>query len=77
MAKRTQHRLALVALGEPLRRYAARVEPDQNASFMLVHQALAGALERGCERAEGVSLETCLRAEIDAGHRAAHSDLQA
>jgi hypothetical protein len=72
MAKRTRCRLALVALGEPLRRYAARIEPDdQNAAFMLVHQALAGALAKGCEAYAGPAMETALRADIDAGHRAA------
>ena len=70
MAKSTRDCLALVALGEPLRRYAARIEPDHNASFMLVHQALAGAMAKGHEACPAPALEAALRAEIDASHRA-------
>ena len=70
MAIRTRDRLALVALGEPLRRYAARIQPDHNASFLLVHQALAGALAKGHEACPAPALESALRAEIDAGYHA-------
>jgi hypothetical protein len=69
MARRTRHRLALVALGEPLRQYASEIEPDRNAAFMLVHQALAGALAKDCGAYAGAALETALRARIAADHR--------
>ena len=65
MAARTRRRLELLALGEPLRRYAGRMQADQNASFMLVHQALSAALREDPEACDARFLETSLRRDID------------
>lgn len=67
MAAQTRRRLELLALGEPLRRYAGRMQSDQNASFMLVHQALAAAFREDLAVREGLSLEGSLRRDIDRG----------
>lgn len=74
MAARTRHRLELLALGEPLRRYAGRMQSDQNASFMLVHQALAAAFREEPDAREGLSLEGSLRRDIDRGFAQARRD---
>jgi hypothetical protein len=65
MAARTKRRLELLALAEPLRRYAGRIQSDQNASFMLVHQALSAALREPPEARDGQGLEATLRHDID------------
>jgi len=70
MAARSRHRLELLALGEPLRRYAGRLQADQNAAFMLVHQALAAALHEHPEARTGQQLEVSLRRDIDRGFAA-------
>ena len=59
-----EHRLALLALGEPLRRYAGRMQSDRNASFMLVHQALSAAFREAPDARDGC-LEASLRHDID------------
>jgi len=64
---RTRHRLQLFALGEPLQRYAGRMQADQNAAFMLVHEALSAALGEHPEARADQHLEVSLRRDIDRG----------
>jgi len=65
MAKLAARRLELLALGEPLQQYARRLQPDHNASFLMVHQALARALREAPEDQPSRSLESSLRSDID------------
>ena len=65
MAARAKRRLELLALGEPLRRYAGRLRADTNASFMLVHQALSAAFREAPDARDGDALEASLKRDID------------
>ena len=68
MPTRKRRDLQLLALGAPLRRYAATLEADPNASFMLVHHALASAgLEPVTARTDD-EVERSLRLHIKQGH---------
>ncbi len=64
MPARARHRLELLQLSEPLRRYANRLNPDVNASSFLVHQTLSAAFAERDAR-PGVGLEASLRLDID------------
>jgi len=63
---RRQDRLRLFALGEPLQRYARNLEPDGNAAFRLVHNALSAALDE----APDPRRMTLLRQHVDHGFAA-------
>ena len=67
MAARTKRSLELLALGEPLQRYAGRMQSDQNAAFRLVHDALTAALGEDPDIRAGQQLEVSLRRDIDRG----------
>jgi hypothetical protein len=56
----------LLTLSHPLQRYARTLQPDVNASFLLVHRVLSRAFaERGVSRRSSVGLEASLRADLD------------
>ena len=59
--------LELLNLSKPLQRYAARAQANSNASFMLVHKAMAKAFSNPSKAASGEALETSLREDIDRG----------
>ncbi|MEI9963485.1 MAG: hypothetical protein WDM92_00970 [Caulobacteraceae bacterium] len=65
MSSRTRLHLDLLALGGPLRRYARRLDPDVNASFLLVHKALATAFSAPIQAREAGGLEVSLQEDID------------
>jgi len=68
MSTRFKRHLELLTLSHPLQRYARTVEPDVNASFLLVHQALSKAFAEGDEALRSsAGLEASLRADIDHG----------
>ena len=64
MPAHARRRIELLQLSEPLRRYASRLNPDVNASFFLVHQALSAAF---ADRDLGprTGLEASLRQDIE------------
>jgi len=68
MPIRKRRDLQLLALGAPLRRYAATLESDQNASFLLVHHALAAAGREAATARTNDEMERSLRLHIDDGH---------
>ncbi len=74
MLPRTRRHLALLALSRPLQRHARALQPDLNASGMLVHRALSVAFAEPAEamRPEA-GLEASLRADIDRRFRASHA----
>ena len=61
---RTRRHLELLDLVPPLRRYASSLQSDQNASWFLVHEALAAAFAEapGLRALDG--LEASLRQHI-------------
>jgi hypothetical protein len=66
MLSRAQRHLDLLTLSHPLQRYARTVQPDVNASFLLVHRALSKAFaEQGRALRPNVGLEASLRADMD------------
>lgn len=73
MPPRTKRHLALLALSQPLNRYARALQPDANASFLLVHKALSAAFaEPSGALRPTVGLEASLRADIDRGFRSSN-----
>ncbi|HEX6865619.1 MAG TPA: hypothetical protein VF122_00145 [Caulobacteraceae bacterium] len=64
MPAKTHYHLALLGLGDPLRSYAASLQPDANASALLVHHALSAAFADGPGGRNGVTLEASLRQDI-------------
>lgn len=71
MPSRTERHLELLKLSRPLHRYARTLQPDPNASSLLVHQALSRAFaeEDGGLR-PSADLEASLRADVDSRFRA-------
>jgi hypothetical protein len=68
MPSRAKRHLELLTLSHPLQRYARTLEPDVNASFLLVHRALSRAVaERGGALRPSIGLEASLRADINDG----------
>ena len=66
MPSRTQRHLELLKLSRPLHRYARTLDLDANASFLLVHRALAKAFaEVGGALRPSSGLECSLRADMD------------
>ena len=65
MTSRTKRHLELLALSRPLHRYARALQPDVNASFLLVHRAMSKAFAdpHGAPR-PAAELEASLRADI-------------
>ena len=68
MSPRTQRSLRVLALGAPLRAYAASLQSDVNAAFMLVHHALAGAFASRAEEPPPRQMEAQLRNDLDRLH---------
>lgn len=65
MSPRTQRTLRVLTMAAPLRAYAASLQSDVNAAFMLVHHAMAGALaNHGENPGEPGVTETQLRADM-------------
>jgi len=65
MPSRAERHLELLKLSRPLHRFARTLQPDINASFLLVHQALAGAFaEDGGQLRPTAGLESSLRADM-------------
>ena len=56
--------LELLALSQRLRRYARSLQPDANASSMLVHRVLAAAFAETPDRRPSAGLEASLQADI-------------
>jgi hypothetical protein len=66
MPSRAERHLELLKLSRPLHRYARTLQPDTNASFLLVHQALARAFAEADETLRpSAGLEASLRADMD------------
>ena len=66
MSSRAERHLELLTLSHPLQRYARTLQPDVNASFLLVHRALSRAFaERDADLRPSVGLEASLRADVD------------
>ena len=66
MPSRKERHLELLKLSRPLHRYARTLQPDANASFLLVHRAMARASPKragACARAPAWSAS--LRADMD------------
>jgi hypothetical protein len=60
MPSRAERHLELLKLSRPLHRYARTLQPDVNASFMLVHRALAKALaEEDLRPSAGLEASLC------------------
>lgn len=72
MPMRARRRIELLQLSEPLRRYASNLDPDVNASSLLVHQALSAAFAE-TEARPSVGLEASLRRDIDRNRASARS----
>lgn len=64
MPSRTTRNLEIIRLGPPLRRFASRLQPDQNASSFLVHQVLSDAFAEAPELRRSDDLEASLRSDI-------------
>jgi len=65
MPSRAERHLELLKLSRPLHRYARTLQPDTNASFLLVHKALAKAFaEGGGDLRPSAGLESSLRADM-------------
>jgi len=64
MPARTRRRLELLQLSDPLRRYATSLNPDVNASSLMVHHALSGAFAE-LDMRPSLGLEASLRRDID------------
>lgn len=67
MPARTRRHLELLGLGDRLRRYAGAMQVDQNASALLVHQALSAAFLESPDRRASGSLEASLQGDIERG----------
>jgi len=66
MPSRASRHLQLLTLSHPLQRYARTLQPDVNASFLLVHRALSRAFAECDEDLRpSVGLEASLRADMD------------
>ncbi len=76
MTARLRRHLELVALSQPLERFARSLQADANASSFLVHQALASAFAEPPHLRASATLEASLRQDIHrraaAGAGAAH-----
>lgn len=73
MPLRKQRHLELLAMSHSLRRYARALQPDANASSLLVHRALSTAFAESEEALRPVcGLEASLRAYIDRAFHASH-----
>jgi hypothetical protein len=58
--------LELLTLSHPLQAYARTLQPDVNASFLLVHETLSRAFaERGRDLRPSAGLEASLRDDMD------------
>lgn len=64
MPSRAARNLEIIRLGTPLRRFASRLQPDPNASSLLVHQAVSIALAEPPELRRSDELEASLRGDI-------------
>jgi len=74
MPSRTERHLELLKLSRPLHRYARTLQPDTNASFLLVHRALSKAFaEDGGALRPSASLESSLRADMDVTFQASNA----
>jgi hypothetical protein len=72
MPSRAKRHLELLTLSHPLQRYARTLEPDVNASFLVVHRVLSRAFaERAGDLRPSAGLEASLRADINNGLGAA------
>jgi hypothetical protein len=66
MPSNAHRQLELLKLSHPLQRYARTLQPDVNASLLLVHRALSRAFaERGGGVRPSAGLEASLRADMD------------
>ncbi len=66
MTSRTKRHLELLSLSRPLHRYARALQPDVNASFLLVHRAMSKAFaEPNGALRPSAGLEASLRADIE------------
>jgi hypothetical protein len=66
MLSTAERQLELLTLSHPLQHYARTLQPDVNASFLLVHRALSRAFaERGPGLRPSAGLEASLRADMD------------
>ena len=73
MPSRAERHLELLNLSRPLHRYARTLKTDPNASFLLVHRALARAFaEKSDALRPSAGLESSLRADMDNAVRAAN-----
>ena len=74
MPSRTQRHLELLKLSRPLHRFAGALQPDANASFLLVHRAMSRAFaEQSGELRPSAGLEASLQADVAETFRAAHA----
>lgn len=74
MPSRTERHLELLALSQPLLRYARSMQPDANAAFLLVHRALSRAFaEKDGELRPSAGLEASLCADMDGNLRTRHA----
>ncbi len=64
MTSRIRRHLELLALSQPLRGYAASLQADPNAAYMLVHRALAAAFAEPAGFRSSRGLEASLRTDI-------------
>jgi hypothetical protein len=66
MLSHADRHLELLTLSHPLQRYARTLQPDVNASFLLVHRTLSRAFaERGGGLRPSAGLEASLRADLE------------
>lgn len=73
MPSRAQRHLELLRLSHRLHRYARTLQPDANASFLLVHKALSRAFAEEAGRLRpSAGLEASLKADMDSSLRASH-----
>jgi hypothetical protein len=73
MPSRMERHMELLALSQPLHRYARSVQSDANAAFLLVHRALSKAFaEKDGHLRPSAGLEASLRADMDRGLRTRH-----
>ncbi len=66
MPSTSRRRLELLLLSRPLQRYARTLQPDTNASLMLVHKVMASALAEPVDQRLSRDLEGSLRADLRA-----------
>lgn len=73
MPSRTERHMELLALSQPLHRYARSQQSDANAAFLLVHCALSKAFaEKDGDLRPSAGLEASLRADVDGSLRTLH-----